>query len=164
MIEGSARVDAGRPNARPGAAKNRGKPAETMATADVTIEGTYSVPMITHVCLETHGLTVQFEGSDKMVCWASTQSVTGVAGDLAGPMKLPPASVTVHTDYMGGGFGSKFGADIWGRTAAELSKMAGGRPVKLFLDRVQEHLGAGNRPSAWPTSSWGRTATARSSR
>ena len=26
--------------------------------------------------------------------------------------------------------------------------MAGGRPVKLFLDRVQEHLGAGNRPSA----------------
>ena len=63
-------------------------------------------------------------------------------------MKLPPANVTVHTDYMGGGFGSKFGADIWGMTAAELSKMAGGRPVKLFLDRVQEHLAAGNRPSA----------------
>ena len=56
--------------------------------------------------------------------------------------------MTVYTDYMGGGFGSKFGADIWGRTAAELSKMAGGRPVKMFLDRVQEHLAAGNRPSA----------------
>ena len=26
--------------------------------------------------------------------------------------------------------------------------MAGGRPVKMFLDRVQEHLAAGNRPSA----------------
>ena len=49
---------------------------------------------------------------------------------------------------MGGGFGSKFGADIWGRTAAQLSKKAGGRPVKMFLDRVQEHLAAGNRPSA----------------
>ena len=50
---------------------------------------------------------------------------------------------------MGGGFGSKFGADIWGRTAAQLSKKAGGRPVKMFLDRVQEHLAAGNRPSGW---------------
>ena len=49
---------------------------------------------------------------------------------------------------MGGGFGSKFGADVWGRTAAELAKKAGGRPVKMFLDRVQEHLAAGNRPSA----------------
>jgi len=49
---------------------------------------------------------------------------------------------------MGGGFGSKFGDDIWGRTAAELSKKAGGRPVRMFLDRAQEHLAAGNRPSA----------------
>ena len=48
---------------------------------------------------------------------------------------------------MGGGFGSKFGADVWGTTAAQLSKKAGGRPVKMFLDRVQEHLAAGNRPS-----------------
>ena len=118
-----------------------------MATAEVTIEGTYSVPMITHVCLEPHGLTVKWEGDDKIVCWASTQNVTGVAGELAGLMKIPPANVTVYTDYMGGGFGSKFGADIWGRTAAQLSKMAGGRPVKMFLDRVQEHLAAGNRPS-----------------
>src|SRR6185437_9856931 len=32
--------------------------------------------------------------------------------------------------------------------AAELSKKCGGRPVKVFLDRAQEHLAAGNRPSA----------------
>ena len=37
-----------------------------MATAEVIIEGTYSVPMITHVCLETHGLTVKFDGEDKI--------------------------------------------------------------------------------------------------
>ena len=147
MAEGAPKVfDPG--NVRAGRAQTRGKPVEAMATAEVSIEGTYSVPMITHVCLETHGLTVRFEGNDKMQCWASTQNVAGVAGDLAGLMKLRPADVTVFTDYMGGGFGSKFGADIWGKTAAELSKMAGGRPVKLFLDRVQEHLAAGNRPSA----------------
>ncbi|MFO0910248.1 MAG: molybdopterin cofactor-binding domain-containing protein [Isosphaeraceae bacterium] len=59
---------------------------------------------------------------------------------------MPQNNVTVYTDYMGGGFGSKFGADVWGRTAAELEE-AGGRPVRMFLDRTQEHLAAGNRPS-----------------
>ena len=48
---------------------------------------------------------------------------------------------------MGGGFGSKFGADVWGIAAAKLAKEAG-RPVRMFLDRAQEHLIAGNRPSA----------------
>jgi xanthine dehydrogenase YagR molybdenum-binding subunit len=120
----------------------------------VTSEGTYSVPMITHVCLESHGLTVKWEkgdkeGNDKAVAWASTQNVTGVANDLGGVYKIPAANVTVYTEYMGGGFGSKFGADLWGATAAQLSKQAGGRPVKMFLDRVQEHLAAGNRPSGW---------------
>jgi len=141
-------------NVQRGRSQSRGKPEEAMAAAEVTIEGTYSVPLITHVCLETHGLTAKWEagdtpGNDKMVAWASTQSVRTVAGDLGGSVtpRIPPANVTVLTEYMGGGFGSKFGADIWGRMAAQLSKKAGGRPVKMFLDRVQEHLAAGNRPS-----------------
>ena len=136
-------------NVRKGRSQTRGNPDDAMAKADATIEGTYSVPMITHVCLESHGLTVKWEGDDKMVAWASTQNVSGVAGELAQTFQIPTANVTVYTDYMGGGFGSKFGADIWGRTAAQLSKKAGGLPVKMFLDRVQEHLAAGNRPSGW---------------
>jgi len=141
-------------NVQRGRSQSRGKPEEAMAAAEVTIEGTYSVPLITHVCLEPHGLTAKWEAGDtpenaKMTAWASTQSVRAVAGDLAGSItpRIPPANVTVLTDFMGGGFGSKFGADIWGRTAAQLSKKTGGRPVKMFLDRVQEHLAAGNRPS-----------------
>jgi xanthine dehydrogenase YagR molybdenum-binding subunit len=139
-------------NVRKGRSETRGKPADAMATADVTIEGTYSVPMITHVCLESHGMTVKWEGDKKMVAWASTQNVAGLSGDLAGSFKelnLVASDVTVYTDFMGGGFGSKFNADVWGKTAAQLSRQAGGRPVKMFLDRVQEHLAAGNRPSGW---------------
>ncbi len=141
-------------NVRKGRSQTKGKPDDAMASAEVTSEGTYSVPLITHVCLEPHGLTVKWEkgdreGNDKAVAWASTQNVTGVANELAGVFKVPATNVSVHTDYMGGGFGSKFGADIWGATAAELSKKAGGRPVKMFLDRVHEHLAAGNRPSGW---------------
>ncbi len=117
------------------------------AKAESVIEGTYSVPVITHVCLETHGLTAMWDGPDKIVAWASTQAVQGTANELAGRFQIPVSNVTVLTDVMGGGFGSKFGADIWGLTAAELSKKAG-KPVKMFLDRIQEHLAGGNRPSA----------------
>ena len=59
-----------------------------MASAAVTIEGTYSVPLITHVCLESHGLTVKIEDGKKVTAWASTQNVGGVAGDLAQELEL----------------------------------------------------------------------------
>jgi xanthine dehydrogenase YagR molybdenum-binding subunit len=134
-------------NVRKGRTQTTGKPEDAIGKAEVVIEGTYSVPVITHVCLEPHGLTAKWDGADKLTVWASTQAVQVVAGDLAESFKIPSANVTVLTDYMGGGFGSKFSADVWGKTAAELAKKSG-RPVKLFLDRVQEHLAAGNRPSA----------------
>jgi xanthine dehydrogenase YagR molybdenum-binding subunit len=135
-------------NVRKGRAILKGKPEDEMAKADVTIEATYSMPVITHVCLETHGVTARWEGDDHLLAWVSTQSVTGAAAELAGAFNIPTSQVKVLTEVMGGGFGSKFGADLWGATAAALSKKAGGRPVRLFLDRIQEHLAAGNRPSA----------------
>jgi xanthine dehydrogenase YagR molybdenum-binding subunit len=135
-------------NARKGRTQTKGNADDAMAKADVTIEGTYSLPVITHVCLESHGLTAKWEGADKLTAWASTQAVQGVAGSLAQNFNIPVSNVTVLTEYMGGGFGSKFSADVWGIAAAALSKKAGGRPVRIFLDRVQEHLAAGNRPSA----------------
>jgi xanthine dehydrogenase YagR molybdenum-binding subunit len=135
-------------NTRPGQTNVKGQPEEELAKSDVTIDASYSAPVITHVCLEPHGLTVKWDGDSKIVAWASTQNVMGVANDLAQKFSIDGTNVTVYTEVMGGGFGSKFGADLWGLTAAELSKKAGGRPVKMFLDRVQEHLAAGNRPSA----------------
>src|SRR5262249_25205230 len=52
-------------------------------------------------------------------------------------------------DYIGGGFGSKFTPDAWAIVGANLSKKAGGAPVKLYLDRAPEQMIAGNRPSAF---------------
>ena len=46
---------------------------------------------------------------------------------------------------MGGGFGSKFGPDAQGVICAKLAKLAAA-PVKLMLDRKEEHLAGGNRP------------------
>jgi xanthine dehydrogenase YagR molybdenum-binding subunit len=48
---------------------------------------------------------------------------------------------------MGGGFGSKNQVGAEGLICARLAKQAGA-PVKLMLDRKEEHLVTGNRPSA----------------
>jgi xanthine dehydrogenase YagR molybdenum-binding subunit len=55
--------------------------------------------------------------------------------------------VRVLTEYMGGGFGAKFGAGNVGVVAAHLSRKAGA-PVRLFSDRKEEHWTGGNRPDA----------------
>ncbi|APW59377.1 xanthine dehydrogenase family protein molybdopterin-binding subunit [Paludisphaera borealis] len=143
-------------NVRKGRSQDNGKTGEAFAKAEVVVEGKYSLPVITHVCLEPHGLTAKWETADKLTVWSSTQAVQVVAQELADSFQIPVANITVLTEVMGGGFGSKFGADVWGRTAAELAKSTG-KPVKLFLDRVQEHLAAGNRPSAAGTIKLGAT-------
>jgi xanthine dehydrogenase YagR molybdenum-binding subunit len=147
MADGAPEIVKGG-NVRKGRAITKGKPEGAMSEADVTIEATYALPVITHVCLEPHGLTARWEGDDRITAWASTQAVGVTASELAQTFDIPASHVSVQTEVMGGGFGSKFGADVWGRVAAELSRKCGGRPVRMFLDRAQEHLAAGNRPSA----------------
>jgi xanthine dehydrogenase YagR molybdenum-binding subunit len=49
---------------------------------------------------------------------------------------------------MGGGFGSKSQLGTYGRYAVMLSRQARA-PVRLMLDREEEHLDTGNRPATW---------------
>jgi xanthine dehydrogenase YagR molybdenum-binding subunit len=149
MAEGAPEIARGAGisnNRRAARAQTNGDPEAALGKADAIVDGVYSVPVINHVCLEPHGLCASVEG-DKITAWASTQSVTGTANELSRSMSIPANDVTVLTEVMGGGFGSKFSADVWGVAAAKLSKEAG-RPVTMFLDRAQEQLAAGNRPSA----------------
>ena len=83
------------------------------------------------------------------MAWPSTQFVTGWAGTLAPNLKVPAANIKVKMDYIGGGFGSKFSPGAWAEVGARLSQKAGGKPVKIFLDRATEQQIAGNRPSAF---------------
>jgi xanthine dehydrogenase YagR molybdenum-binding subunit len=135
--------------------KITGDPEKAFQEAETVSEGTYGIPVATHCCLEPHGQVIQWQGDpnapDKSTvnAWPSVQFVSGYAGALATSLKVPATSIKVKMDYIGGGFGSKFGPDAWAEVAANLSMKAGGRPVKLFLDRSSEQMIAGNRPSAY---------------
>jgi xanthine dehydrogenase YagR molybdenum-binding subunit len=131
-----------------GGEKVVGDPDQTFKDAEVVSEGKYGIPIINHCCLEPHGAVIQWQG-DKVMAWPSTQDVTTWAGQLSPNIKVDAANIKVKMDYIGGGFGSKFGPDAWGAVAATLSQKAGGRPVKLFLERDAEQMIAGNRPPAY---------------
>jgi xanthine dehydrogenase YagR molybdenum-binding subunit len=134
-------------NTRKGAAQETGDLDAGFKAAAHIVEQTYATHVITHVCMESHGCVCEWDG-DKLTAWVSTQGVHGTKDGFAQGLKIPGANVRVITQYMGGGFGSKFGPDAQGLICAQLAKQAG-VAVKLFLDRKEEHLDTGNRPSAF---------------
>ncbi|MCA9101095.1 MAG: xanthine dehydrogenase family protein molybdopterin-binding subunit [Planctomycetales bacterium] len=118
-----------------------------LEASDVVVEGNYGINVITHMCMEPHGSTCEWNG-DQLTAHLSTQNVSGTAGQFADPLGITASDVTVHCDFIGGGFGSKFAADSWGVACAELARQTG-RPVRLMLDRDIELKTAGNRPSGF---------------
>jgi xanthine dehydrogenase YagR molybdenum-binding subunit len=135
--------------AKPPTENQKGDVEKALEGAAFKIEGFYGAAVQTHVCLETHGLVAHWETPNRLVVYASTQAVHVTAGGLRGQFAdVANLEVVCRTPYMGGGFGSKFGPDVQGIVAAKLARTAG-RPVKLMLERDEEHVAGGNRPSAY---------------
>lgn len=134
-------------NIKGGEAQEQGDLAAGFKAAAHVLEASYSTQVQTHVCLETHGCVCEWDG-DKLTAWVSTQAVHGTREGFAEALQIPQANVRVICEYMGGGFGSKFGPDSQGVVCARLAKQAAA-PVKLMLDRKEEHLVSGNRPSSF---------------
>lgn len=124
----------------------KGDPEQGFKDADVIVEGKYTTQVQVHNALETHGVVADWK-PDLLTVWASTQGTASVRDELAAYFKMPKSQIRVITEFMGGGFGAKFGAGNPGVVAAQLSKQTGA-PVWLMLDRKQEQLSAGNRPSS----------------
>jgi CO/xanthine dehydrogenase Mo-binding subunit len=123
--------------------KERGDAERGLAEADVVIEGEFRTQVVLHNSMETHQAVVQWTG-DGVDVHISTQYIWGVRSEVAEGLGLPPDKVRVICNYMGGGFGSKNGADDYTLIAAELAKRTG-RPVKCALTRREENINAGNR-------------------
>jgi xanthine dehydrogenase YagR molybdenum-binding subunit len=124
----------------------RGAVERGLAEADEVIEVTFETPTALHNSMETHGAVASWDGR-RLIVWSSTQDVYGARDQICKALGLQQNQVEVITQYMGGGFGSKFGAHKSGLMAAYVS-MKLGRPVHYLLDRTGENLDAGNRPAS----------------
>lgn len=117
----------------------------------VVHSATYRTQVQTHAALETHGLVVRWEDPKHMTVWCSTQSIFSVRDEMAQIFGLSAGDVRVVAEFVGGGFGAKFGASApgsrIGTIAGELARKAGAA-VKLMCTRHEEHVCTGNRPDA----------------
>jgi xanthine dehydrogenase YagR molybdenum-binding subunit len=134
-------------NVRGPARQQRGNIEDGFKNAEVTVEGEFRTQVQTHSALETHGVVADWK-PEQLTVYSSTQGTASVRDELAAVFGLKKSAVRVITEFMGGGFGAKFGAGNFGVLATHLSKKAGA-PVRLMLDRREEHLSVGNRPSSF---------------
>jgi xanthine dehydrogenase YagR molybdenum-binding subunit len=133
-------------NARP-APDHNNDVAAILASAPHRLTATYSTAVQTHSPLETHGGVADHRG-DSATVYASTQGTSATRDGLDEPLGLPRARYEVICEYVGGGFGSKLnGPGKEGVTAARLSAKHR-RPVYCFVNRAEDHLDTGNRPSS----------------
>ncbi len=131
------------------AVQTQGEPDKAFASAAAVVEGLYGASCITHCCLETHGMAAEWPSDKDLLVHVSTQNLSGIAPQVSEPLGIPAGSIQVLQQYIGGGFGSKFSPDRWGIASAQLSKAAGGKPVKIMLERDSEQEVAGMRPSGF---------------
>jgi isoquinoline 1-oxidoreductase beta subunit len=133
-----------------------------------SVTADYEAPYLAHACMEPMNATAHVE-ADRCTVWVPTQYQCGpalgggvqeVAAQIAG---LDPGKVTVHTTFLGGGFGRRAMQDFV-REAVEASKAAGA-PVKVVwsreddiqhdfyrpptLVRLRAALGVGGRPAGF---------------
>lgn len=126
-------------------ARHDGDAEAGLASAASTIEALYEAPYLAHACMEPMNCTVRLENSACEV-WCGTQSPQRVQHAVAEAVGLSPERVTVHTMYLGGGFGRR-GEPDWAAQAAAAAK-ATGRPVKLIWSREEDIQHDFYRPAA----------------
>ena len=129
--------------------------AQTQETGDIaagfkqaahTIEETYSTHVITHVCLESHGAVCEWDG-DHLTAWVSTQGINAAREKFRQRPEHSAGERPRHHAVHGRRLRQQAGAGSAGPDLRAAGKEAKA-PVKLMLDRKEEHLATGNRPSA----------------
>ena len=160
--------DAGIAKALAAALDTQGSPARrdgdvgaALESAGKTLEASYRLPFLAHACMEPMNATAHVHDG-RCEIWAPTQGQTRARDTAAALLGIPRERVTVHTTYLGGGFGRRFEVDFV-LEAVALSR-AVDAPVKVVwsreddlahdfyrpaaLHRLRAAL-AGNTPTAW---------------
>ena len=119
----------------------KGVVEEGLRQSDVIVENTYRVPAIHQAYIEPHSALVRVNADGTAEIWSSNKSPFGMRDAVANALQIAPASLVIHTCYVGGDFGGKGdGNDV--ALCYALAKRSG-RPVKLLMD-YNEELVAGN--------------------
>jgi isoquinoline 1-oxidoreductase beta subunit len=127
------------------AARRDGDVEAALGAAGKTIEATYRLPFLAHACMEPMNATAHVH-QGRCEIWAPTQGQTRARDAAAELLGMPRERVTVHTTYLGGGFGRRFEVDFV-LEAVALSRAAQA-PVKVIWSREDDLAHDFYRPAA----------------
>ena len=94
----------------------------------------YQVPFLAHSAMEPLNATVRIDG-DTAEVWTGTQNPLGARNAVAKTLGLKTDNVTVHNQFLGGGFGRRSGEDF-PIMAAEIASECD-FPVKMIWSREE---------------------------
>lgn len=118
---------------------------ELIEVASTRVTATYSVPFLAHATMEPQNCTARL-ARGRCDVWAPTQSPALASQAAAAAAGVEESRVTVHTTYLGGGFGRRLAQD-YVVDAVETAKAAG-VPVQVIWTREQDIQHSLYRPAA----------------
>ncbi len=128
--------------------RNDGDVDKVLSNGSKHVEATYEFPYLAHATMEPMNITAHARDGEAEV-WAPTQSPDWVQRTAAQILGLAPNKVTVHTTYLGGGFGRRYMAD-YPAEVAQIAKVVR-KPVQLVWSREDDMTHDFYRPSACHT-------------
>jgi CO/xanthine dehydrogenase Mo-binding subunit len=109
----------------------RGRSAEALASAHLTLEDTYTFPRVQHYSMEPHAAVAAWNEQGELTVWASTQNPYSVRVELAKMFDVPLSRIRIVVPLLGGGFGGKTYAKLEPIVSALARRT--GRPVRLAI-------------------------------
>ncbi len=125
--------------------RNDGDTLAALAAGGQKLEAVYELPFQAHASMEPLNATVHVK-ADRAEAWLASQGPQWGQQLIADAAGLKPEAVTVHTTFMGGGFGRRYAADYIVE-AAQVSK-AIGAPVQVLWTREDDMRNGSYRPAA----------------
>ena len=99
------------------------------------IETVYEFPFLSHACMEPMNITMHLQG-DKCEVWSPSQCADMSRTVVAKELGLPETAITVHTTFMGGGFGRRYQYDFQTEVAQIARHVSA--PVQLVWTREDD--------------------------
>ncbi len=100
------------------------------------IRAEYHVPFLAHACMEPMNCTAWIHDG-RLEIWAPNQSADLAAIVAGGIADIDNEMITVHTPYLGGGFGRRADMD-YVEIAVTLARAMAGTPVQVTYSRVAD--------------------------
>ncbi|MFV8335623.1 molybdopterin cofactor-binding domain-containing protein [Flavobacterium sp. RSP29] len=127
--------------------KNIGNVESVKTEPENSVESFYETPMVAHHTLEPMNCVAQVKG-EKVDIWTSTQVPSAITGsgpnDLHSQIGIKPENITLHSKFIGGGFGRRLYTD-YVIEAVNIAKQIE-QPVKVIWSREDTTQHSAVRP------------------